>query len=56
MKCSRHSYYLFTLIFLTKQNGNGKTFFLFPFCLGGRAMCLSREHCGTGCTADDFVL
>jgi hypothetical protein len=54
MQCPRLSYYLFTLLFLTKQNGNGrKSFLLLPFCL---YVFIARALCVTECRADAFVL
>ena len=42
-----NSYYLFTLLFLSKQTRHGRkivSFYFFLF-MRGRAKCLSREHC-----------
>jgi hypothetical protein len=44
MQCPRLSYYLFSLLFLTKQNGNErKSFLLLPFCLYVVAPCAYRR-------------
>jgi hypothetical protein len=42
-----NSYYLFTLLFLSRQSRNGRNIvsFYFFLCISGRAKCLSCEQC-----------